>query len=93
MKKIFITESSKNRIFFEAASKEKERGEKARDFRAKLKKALKDDSFEYDPQTNKIKVDGYSYEIGKTYCETEDGDPIPLHCTQKSIDKYLNGDT
>lgn len=90
-KVIIIKESAEKRIFMEAISMERKRGEEARKFRSALKRALRDETYEYNPETNEIKFDGYTYEIGKSYFETEDGNPVQLHCTQKTIERYLNG--
>lgn len=88
-KMIIVTESAKNRLFNESVLMDKERGKNARAFRKALNNALSTNSYEYVPEENKIYIDGFSYEIGKKYAETNDGEPIPLHYTFNSVNKYI----
>lgn len=84
-KVIFISESAKNRLFTESIKMDKERGKNARGFRMQLKRALENGEYNYDSMTNTIEIDGFSYQIGKKYAETNDGEPIPLHYTYNTV--------
>lgn len=89
IKKVYISESAKKRLFNESMLMDKERGKNARAFRVALKDALENNSYEYDAECNKIYIDGFSYELGKKYAEDNNGEPIPLHYTFNSVNKYI----
>ena len=74
-----------------------ERKKSAIEFRKELRKAFQDGTYSYDSDTRTITIDGYKYDIDKTFAETADGEPIPLHYTlntvKKMIAEYLGEDT
>lgn len=89
-RQIIITENQKQRLFLEAASFDRQRGINAKMFRMALKKALQNQEYEYVPQENKLYIDGFTYEIGKKYAENAEGDPIDLHYTFQTVNRYIN---
>ena len=59
-------------------------------FRRGLQDALNSGDYMYDSQTRTITFNGFSYNIDKTFAETSDGEPIPLHYTYKTVKRLIN---
>ena len=91
MRKILISEEKANELFTESMLMDKERGKSARRFRIALKNAIVTGAYEFDANENTIYINGYKYEIGKKFAETNDGEPIPLHYTFNTVQKLIQG--
>ena len=90
MKKIIINETASNKLFCESIKMDAERRKSAIEFRKQLASQLQAGTYIYDSDTRTITIDGFKYNIDKSYAETSDGEPIPLHYTLKTVKRLIS---